>query len=162
MVPRSENLSIKYHYQTFFINCFLRAASNWTVYQKMWKSSVLVNLIKISVSVPNFSTESVGKPTIYDLLFLLTIYSPKMTISTFWNEKLAPEQALYHKRSFSALGTRQVENVDFRQISPKFYFAYNLSYKNEKSVKHRVIGSFFWSQWLIKDSGAQICTTRYE
>ena len=122
-----------------------------------------MNLIKISVSVPIFSTESAGKPTIYDLLFLLTIYFPKIAISTFWDEKLAPEQALYYKQSFSVLGTHfehMPQMLTYRQISSKFYFAYNVSYKKEASVKHRLIGSFFWSQWLIKDRGTKICTTR--
>ena len=34
-------------------------------------------LIKISISVLNFSIESVKKPTVYDLLHLIAIYSPK-------------------------------------------------------------------------------------
>ena len=35
------------------------------------------NLIKLSMPVLNFSTKSGEKPTIYDLLFLVLIYSPK-------------------------------------------------------------------------------------
>ena len=35
--------------------------------------------------------------------------------------------------------------LTYRQISSKFYFAYNVSYKKKTSVKHRLIGSFFWS-----------------
>ena len=43
----------------------------------MQKSPFSVNLIKISISVLNFSTESTKKPTIYDSLFLIAIYSPE-------------------------------------------------------------------------------------
>ena len=35
------------------------------------------NLIKLSMSVLNFSTKSGEKPTTYDFLFLVVIYSPK-------------------------------------------------------------------------------------
>ena len=41
------------------------------------KFQFLERLIKVSISVLNFSTESANKRTIYDLLFLFVIYSPK-------------------------------------------------------------------------------------
>ena len=40
---------------------------------------------------------------------------------------------------------------NYRQISLKLLFVYKLSYKKFKSVKHRVIGSIFRGQQLIKD-----------
>ena len=59
-------------------NSFLRAALNWLIYQNMQKKfSFWGSLIKISISVQNFSTESAEKSTIYNLLFLVAIYSPK-------------------------------------------------------------------------------------
>ena len=48
--------------------------------------------------------------------------------------------------------------LTYRQISLKLLFAYKLSYKKNKSVKHNVIGSLFRRQQLIKHKGAQICT----
>ena len=42
----------------------------------------------------NFSIESFKKPIIYDLLFFITVYSPKISINVHWNEKLAQELAL--------------------------------------------------------------------
>ena len=48
--------------------------------------------------------------------------------------------------------------MTYRQISLKLVYAYKLSYKKYKSVKHRVIGSLFRRQQLIKDRGKQICT----
>ena len=41
------------------------------------KKSVFVVLTKASIYVVNFSTELAKKPTIYDLLFLIAIYSPE-------------------------------------------------------------------------------------
>ena len=41
------------------------------------KVQILRCLTKISISVLNFNAESVGKPTIYDLLFLIAICSLK-------------------------------------------------------------------------------------
>ena len=43
----------------------------------MQEASAFGNLIKISILVLNFSTESAEKPKNYDLLFLIAIYSPK-------------------------------------------------------------------------------------
>ena len=55
---------------------FLRAALSRMIYWKT-KNSVFGVLIKISISLLNFSTESAKKPTIYDLMFLIVIYAPK-------------------------------------------------------------------------------------
>ena len=57
-------------------------------------------LIKMSNSVLNFSTES-AKPTIYDFLFLITLYSPK-------NHNKHPSEmavTLLYNRVFSGFGT---------------------------------------------------------
>ena len=48
--------------------------------------------------------------------------------------------------------------LTYQQISLKLNFAYKLSYKKYKSVKHRAIGSLFRRQQLIKDRGKQIYT----
>ena len=48
--------------------------------------------------------------------------------------------------------------LTYLQVSLKLLFAYKLSYKKSKSVKHRVSGSFFRRYQLIKDRGTQICT----
>ena len=45
------------------------------------KIPFLGNLIKILISVLNFSAESFEKSTIYDLLFLVAIYFLKMAIN---------------------------------------------------------------------------------
>ena len=57
-------------------------------------------LIKMSNSVLNFSTES-AKPTIYDFLFLITLYSAK-------NHNRPPSEmavTLLYNRVFSGFGT---------------------------------------------------------
>ena len=41
------------------------------------KNQFLSCLIEISISVLKFNTESSKKPTLYDMLFLTAIYSPK-------------------------------------------------------------------------------------
>ena len=48
--------------------------------------------------------------------------------------------------------------LTYHQISLKLLFPYKLSNKKYKPVKHRVIGSFFRRQQLIKDRGTQIGT----
>ena len=40
------------------------------------RAQLMGNLIKISISVLNFSTESAEKPQVYKFLFLVAIYSP--------------------------------------------------------------------------------------
>ena len=61
----SENLSIKYHDQNFAIKTAF-SGKHWTeqTIDEFEKFSFLGNLIKISVSVLYFSTESAEKPTI--------------------------------------------------------------------------------------------------
>ena len=57
-------------------------------------------LIKMANSVLNFSTES-AKPTIYDFLFLITLYSPK-------NHNKHPSElavTVLYKQVFSGFGT---------------------------------------------------------
>ena len=77
MVHHSENLFIKYHEQTI-CRKFAFSGQHWTgIFIKKCKNSVFGVPIKISISALNFSTESVKKPTINDLLFLIVIYSPK-------------------------------------------------------------------------------------
>ena len=49
--------------------------------------------------------------------------------------------------------------LTYLQVSLKLLFAYKLSYKKSKSVKHRVIGSFFRGHQFVKSRGEQICTT---
>ena len=73
----SENLSIKYHEQKFCIK-FAFSGQHWTgLFTENCKNSVFGDLIKVSISVLNFSTGSAKKTTIYDLLFLFETYSPK-------------------------------------------------------------------------------------
>ena len=70
---------------SFYQNCCLMVALNRIIYQKMWKMSVFGLFNKII----NFITESVKKPTIYDLLFLNGIYSPKISINIHLKWKIS-------------------------------------------------------------------------
>ena len=54
-------------------NCLLRAALNKTIYWKMWKTSAL----RVFDKNINFSTETPMKPTVYNLLILIVVYSPE-------------------------------------------------------------------------------------
>ena len=65
MTHYSENLSIKYQDQNFAIKTAF-SGKHWKeqTIDEFEKFSFLGNLIKISVSVLNFSTESAEKPTI--------------------------------------------------------------------------------------------------
>ena len=67
-----------YYYYYFFTVTFLflRTVLNILSTAKC-KNSVFGVLMKISISVLNFSTESAKETTIYELLFLITISSPK-------------------------------------------------------------------------------------
>ena len=61
-------------WKVFFYQDFSpMAVLNRTIYQKMWKMWILGLFNKII----NFITQSVKIPIIYDLLFLIGIYSPK-------------------------------------------------------------------------------------
>ena len=96
------SLKIPYLKSVFHQNCSLRVALNQTIYQKMRKMSVFEVFNKIT----NFITESVKKPTIYDLLFLSGIYSPKNV------NKYPSEIKNQHQRSFFTIG------VVFPNIGP--------------------------------------------
>ena len=63
--------------KNFAQNLFSQGRIEQDYLLKNVKVQFLGVLIKISISVLNFSTESAKKPTVYDLLFLITIYYPK-------------------------------------------------------------------------------------
>ena len=72
-----ENLSIKYHEQKFCIK-FACSGQYWTGKSiEKCKNPVFGVLIKITIWVLNFITESAKKPKVYHLLFFTAIYSPK-------------------------------------------------------------------------------------
>ena len=110
------------------------------------------NSIKIWFSVLNFSTESTEKLTIS-----MTCYSSlkhillKITVNMKLNEKLAPEQSLFYKRSFSRFGTHfdgRPKMLTYGQHFSKTCFAHKLSYKIRKLLKYRAVDSFFRRQKL--------------
>ena len=60
------------------------SGQHWTgLYIEKCKNSVSEVLIKISISLLNFSTESAKKPSIYGLLFFIAICSPKNDYISF-------------------------------------------------------------------------------
>ena len=70
-----------YYYHFFTVTfLFLRTVLNILSITEC-KNSVFGVLMKISISVLNFSTESAKETIIYELLFLITISSPKITIN---------------------------------------------------------------------------------
>ena len=76
VVYHSDNLSIKYYEQKFCIKfAFSGLHCAGLPIEKYKKIQSLRCLIKISISVLNFSTESTKKTTIYDFLFLIVLYS---------------------------------------------------------------------------------------
>ena len=96
------------------------------------------NLIKISISVLNFSFNT-GKPTTYDLLFLVTRYFPKN------DNKHPPEM-----RNFGPILTTGLKClltfVDLQltkccQISPKFF--------SIQSVPQKIQVSQAQSSWFV-------------
>ena len=109
----------------------------------------------------NFSTESTDKPKIYDLLFLIAIYSSK-------NDNKYPSEirnwlqnSLFTTRIFVP-GLELISTTDLKcwliaKFFQKFIFAYKLAYKKQKSVNREVIDSIFRRQWFINELGAQIC-----
>ena len=150
----SENLSIKYHDKNFYIKTAF-SGKHWTgqTIDECEKVSFWGNLIKTSISVLRLSTELAENQqfktrysSLQYILLKMTINLPlKWKISTrvvtlfwdlFWRSKI----------------------MTYHQISLKLLFAYKLSCKKSKSVKHRIIGSLFRRHQLIKDRGAQICT----
>ena len=78
MLHHLEYIFIKYHEQKFSIK-FAFSGKHWTrlCIEQCKKIQFLGCLIKISNSGLNFSTESARERTVYDLLFLIVIYSPK-------------------------------------------------------------------------------------
>ena len=105
----------------------------------------------------NISTESAEKSTIYDLLFLVSIYSPKN------DNKKTSEMRNQHQSShftirvvFPGLGlilTTGPKLLTYHQIFPNFIFACKLSHKVYKLVKHRVIGFLFQKPAVYKRLG---------
>ena len=92
--------------QKFFIKfAFSGQHWNWLSTEKCNKSQFLGCLIKIYISVLNFSTESAKKLTVCNLLFLITLYSPKNGNRHPSDEKVAPQQLLCCNQSFSWFGT---------------------------------------------------------
>ena len=71
------SLRKSFHYIRWAKISFLRATLNKTIYWKVLKKSVFGVLIKISISVMSFCTESAKRFAIYDLLLLTASYSPK-------------------------------------------------------------------------------------
>ena len=63
--------------KTFAQNLLSQGSINQDYLSGKCKDSVFVMLIKISISVLKFSTESAKRPTIFVLLFLIAIYYPK-------------------------------------------------------------------------------------
>ena len=53
----------------------------------------------------NIVQSQLKKTAIYNLMFLIALYSPKNDNKQPWNEKIAPQKLLYCKQSFSRFGT---------------------------------------------------------
>ena len=72
----------------------------------------------MSIKVMNFSAESAKKPTLFDLLFLIAIYSPK-------NENKHPSETRnYYDQNFSRFGTYfddRPKISTYCQISPNIF-----------------------------------------
>ena len=134
MAHLSEKLSFKWYYQFFTVrsflhlkhliwkvffyqNCSLMVPLNRTIYQKMWKMSVLGLFNKII----SFITELIKKPTIYDLLFLIGIYSLKNI------NKYQSEMKNQHQSSFLAVGWLA---INFSRI----FFTLSRAIKKNKGI----------------------------
>ena len=147
----SENLSIKYHDQNFYIKtAFLGKYWTGQTIDECEKVSFWGNLIKISISVLRFSTESAENQQFKTCYSSLQYILLKMTINL-------PLKGNISTRAVTLFWDR-FKMLTYHQVSRKLLFPYKLSNKKSKSVKHRVIGSFFRRHQLIKDRGAQICT----
>ena len=70
----SENHSIKYHEQKFCKKIAFQGSIEQDYLSKR-ENSVFRVSIKMSIPVLDFSTESAKELTLYDFLFLITIYS---------------------------------------------------------------------------------------
>ena len=75
MVHNSENHPIKYHEQKFCIKFAFPGSIDQEYLSKHVKIQFLGVSIKMSIPVLDFSTESAKELTLYDLLFLIAIYS---------------------------------------------------------------------------------------
>ena len=95
------------------------------------KNSVFGVLIKISISILNFSTGSSKKPRIYRSLFLIAFYFPR-------NDNMHPSKMrIYYYRSFSRFMAHfddRPKILSYREISPNVFFACKLSYENNSQL----------------------------
>ena len=99
------------------------------------EDSVFGMSIKMSIPVPNFSTESSWIGVLH-----CNLSSKQWQQASLWNEKLAPQQSLYCNRSFSRLG---IHSDDRPKSLPsnfsEYFFAYKLSYENNSQSLLKVI-----------------------
>ena len=127
-----------YYYHFFTVTfLFLRTVLNILSTAKC-KNSVFGVLMKISISVLNFSTESAKETTIYELLFLITISSPKNKNkhpSEHHHSHFTITEAFPDLRSILRAGLKYQSNF-YKQ-----FFAYKLSYEKKLSRVQ--------SNWLI-------------
>ena len=133
----------------------LKVSLNRTMYRNMWKFSFWG--VKKNVNSMNFSTESAKELTLYDLLFLIAIYSPNNdNKASLWNEKLATKQPLYCKWSFSRLGTHfddRPKILTYRQISPNISLLTNCPKKvtvSQADLRTPDINRVKWLQQLLR------------
>ena len=120
--------------------CVLRAALNRTIYWKIWKFSVFGVFSKNI----NFSTEfqhrvSLKKTTIYKLLFLIALYSPK-------NDNKQPSEIrnLHRRSNFVVtkvfLGLVPILTTGLKYwLTVKFFqiIFYRLSYENKSQSSQK-------------------------
>ena len=104
----------------------------------------------------NVSTESAKKPTTFDLLFLIAIYSVKN------GNKHLSEIRIKHQNSYLTLsvvvaGLRPILMTDLKCWLSVKLFAGKQFYIKKKSVKTRVISYIFRRQWFIKDKDMYLC-----
>ena len=95
------------------------------------KIQFLVYLMKISISVLNFSSESAKRPTIYDLLFLIAISTPKSN-NKHPSEMRNQHHSSHFNRSFSRFGTNfddRPKMLTYCQIFPNVFLLKNCPMK---------------------------------
>ena len=81
----------------------------------------------------NIVQSQLKKTAIYNLMFLIALYSPKNDNKQPWNEKLAPQKLLYCNQSFSRFETHfddRPKILTYRQIPPNIFYL-RLSYENK-------------------------------
>ena len=159
MVHPSKMLPFK------FYDLFLQSSScNPSLIQKIFfelkqlsqgrieKDHLSKNVLKIgSDKMINFSNESFKIPTIYDLLFIIAIYSLKNVNKHSSEMKISTKQSLYNKHSFSQFGAYFVcrpKIMTYCQVFQKIIFGTRPSKKKIKSVKRGEILNHF-----LEDSG---------